>query len=211
MTTTLNSRTFDIETTDHAQGLNVPQRVGGKLWKPMLAMALMGFGVGVVLAALRASSIARGDAASTIASLGHFVPAAMFIGFASVFAAISFAIARILGEFRTGGGAVQEAAGLPVETLRMPSTAKAFIGLMAMATMIILAGVVAHIVIGAQIASGSASVLADSEQWAIWLEGIRRFGVALYLFAIALGLGTIIHVLRFQAIRIRELATGTSR
>lgn len=211
MTTTLNSRTFDIETTDHAQGLNVPQRVGGKLWKPMLAMALMGFGVGVVLAALRASSIARGDAASTIASLGHFVPAAMFIGFASVFAAISFAIARILGEFRTGGGAVQEAAGLPVETLRMPSTAKAFIGLMAMATMIILAGVVAHIVIGAQIASGSASVLADSEQWAILLEGIRRFGVALYLFAIALGLGTIIHVLRFQAIRIRELATGTSR
>jgi len=43
------------------------------------------------------------------------------------------------------------------------------------------------------------------------LEGIRRFGTVLYLFAIALGLGTIIHVLRFQAIRIRELATGTNR
>ena len=49
------------------------------------------------------------------------------------------------------------------------------------------------------------------EQWAIWLEGVRRFGTALYLFAIALGLGTIIHVLRFQAIRIRELATQTNR
>lgn len=207
MTTTLNSRTFDIETTDHALNRNLPQRVGSKLWKPMLVMALMGFAVGIVLAAVRASAIANGDAVSTIVSLQHFVPAAMFIGFASVFAAISFAIARILGEFRTGGGAVQETAGVPVETLKMPPTAKAFIALMAMAMMIILAGVVAHIVVGAQIASGSASALADSEQWAVWLEGIRRFGVALYLFAIALGLGTIIHVLRFQAIRIRELAT----
>ena len=207
MTTTLNSRTFDIETTEHALDRNLPQRVGGKLWKPMLAMALMGFAVGIVLTAVRANAIAQGDSPSTIASLGHFVPAAMFLGFASVFAAISFAIARILGEFRTGGGAVQETAGVPVETLRMPPTAKAFIGLMAMAMMTILAGVVAHIVIGAQVASGSASALADSEQWAIWLEGVRRFGVALYLFAIALGLGTIIHVLRFQAIRIRELAT----
>jgi hypothetical protein len=208
MTTTINSITFDIETTDHALNRNLPQRVGGKLWKPMLVMALMGFAIGVILAAVRAGAIANGDAASTIVSLQHFVPAAMFVGFASVFAAISFAIARILGEFRTGGGAVQESAGVPVETLRMPPTAKAFIGLMAMAMMIILAGVVAHIVIGAQIASGDTAALANSEQWAIWLEGVRRFGVALYLFAIALGLGTIIHVLRFQAIRIRELATG---
>jgi len=211
MTTTLNSRTFDIETTDHAQGPNLPQRVGTKLWKPMLVMALMGFAVGSVLAAIRASAIANGDAVSTIVSLQHFVPAAMFVGFASVFAAISFAIARILGEFRTGGGAVQESAGMPVETLNMPPTAKAFIGLMAMAMMTILAAVVAHIVIGAQVASGNATALADSEQWAIWLEGVRRFGTALYLFAIALGLGTIIHVLRFQAIRIRELATQTNR
>ncbi len=211
MTTTLNSRTFDIETSDHAQGPNLPQQVGARLWRPMLVMALMGFAVGSVLAAVRATSIANGDAASTIVSLGHFVPAAMFVGFASVFAAISFAIARILGEFRSGGGAVQETAGLPVETLRMPPTAKAFIGLMAMAMMTILAAVAAHIVIGAQIASGDTTALANSEQWAIWLEGIRRFGTALYLFAIALGLGTIIHVLRFQAIRIRQLATETNR
>jgi len=83
--------------------------------------------------------------------------------------------------------------------------------LMAMAMMTILAAVVAHIVIGTQIASGSAAALAGSEKWAIWLEGVRRFGTALYLFTIALGLGNIIHVLRFQAIRIRELATETDR
>jgi hypothetical protein len=176
----------------------------------MLAMALMGFAVGTILAAIRAGAIANGDAASTIVSLQHFVPAAMFVGFASVFAAIS-AIARILGELRTGGSAVQESAGVPVETLRVPSPAKAFIGLMVTAMMIILGGVVAHIIIGALIASGDAAVLADAEKWAIWLEGLRRFGVAVYLFAIALGLATIIHVLRFQAIRIRELAGETNR
>jgi len=37
------------------------------------------------------------------------------------------------------------------------------------------------------------------------LEGFRRFGVGLYLLGIALGLGTIIHLLRFQSIRIRQL------
>jgi hypothetical protein len=47
-------------------------------------------------------------------------------------------------------------------------------------------------------------------RWTDVLEGFRRFGVALYLFGIAFGLGTIITVLRFQAGRIRELATDTS-
>mgnify|MGYP001817559109 CR=1 FL=1 len=74
-----------------------------------------------------------------------------------------------------------------------------------MGMMALLGGVIAHIVVGAQIGGGSASALATSEQWAIWLEGIRRFGVAVYLLAIAFGLSTIIHVLRFQSIRVREL------
>ncbi len=44
-------------------------------------------------------------------------------------------------------------------------------------------------------------------RWGDVLEGFRRFGVALYLAGIAFGLGTIITVLRFQAGRIRELAS----
>lgn len=44
-----------------------------------------------------------------------------------------------------------------------------------------------------------------AEQWGIWLEAVRRFGVALYLVAIAFGLASIIRVLRFQAIRVNEL------
>ena len=206
MTATLSPRKdFDVEVSEHNLGLNLPQRVGGRLWLPMLAMAVLGFVAGFGLHVAKASQIASGAEEATIAYLGHFATAVMFIGFASVFAAISFAIARILGEFRSGGGTIQDAAGGQVETIRMPVTAKAFIALMAMGMMIILAGVVGHIVIGSQIAGGDASALASSEQWSIWLEGVRRFGVAVYLFAIALGLGTIVTVLRFQSTRIREL------
>lgn len=204
MASTINPG-FRYEVTDRAQGLNLPQRIGKALWLPMLAMALMAFPIGVILSGVRANEIATGGEADTIAALGHFVPAVNFLGFASVFAAISFAIARILGEFRTGGGKVQEAAGRRVETLKMPITAKLFIGLMAMAMMTLVATVVLHFIVGGVIAGGSASALADSEQWAIALEGVRRFGVATYLLAIAFGLSTIITVLRFQAVRIREL------
>ncbi|MDF1595933.1 MAG: hypothetical protein P1T08_07540 [Acidimicrobiia bacterium] len=205
MTTTLTTTEFRIDITDRALGRNLPQVAGNRLWRPMLVMALMAFPAGVILAVIRSNAIATGSDASTIASLGHFGPAVMFTGFAAVFAAISFAIARILGELRVGGGRLQESTGAQVETLKMPSTARAFIGLMAMSMMILLAAIIAHFVIGARIAGGSASALATSEQWAIWLEGIRRFGVALYLLAIAFGLSTIIHVLRFQSIRVREL------
>lgn len=205
MASTLHPATFRYDVSDRALGLNLPQRIGTALWLPMLVMALMAFPVGVVLAGIRANEVATGGSPDTIAALGHFVTAANFVGFAAVFAAISFAIARILGVFRTGGGKLQEAAGRTVETLKMPWTAKAFLGLMAMAMMTLVGAVVLHIVAGAAIAGDSAYALANSEQWSIWLEGARRFGIATYLLAIAFGLSTIITVLKFQAVRIREL------
>ncbi|MCP3934219.1 MAG: hypothetical protein GY708_02480, partial [Actinomycetia bacterium] len=55
-----------------------------------------------------------------------------------------------------------------------------------------------------------AADIIDSAQFAAIGSGLRRMGVALYLTGIALGLGTIIEVLRFQAIRIREVASSTS-
>lgn len=205
MASTLQPTAFRSTVSDRALGLSLPQRIGTKLWLPMLVMALTAFPVGVILAAIRANEVATGGSPATIAALGHFVTAANFVGFASVFAAISFAIARILGEFRTGGGKVQEATGRVVKTLTLPASGKAFIGLMAMAMMTLVAAVVLHIVVGAAIVGDSTYALAKSEQWAIWLEGARRFGVATYLLAIAFGLSTIITVLRFQAVRIREL------
>lgn len=198
---------FDVEVSARALGPNLPQRLGSALWAPMLAMALMAFPLALVLAIVRASLLAAQPA--TAAALGQYVPAAMFLGFASVFAAISFAIARILGVLRSGGGQVQEAAGRTVQTLRMPATAKAFIVLMMMAMMILLFSVVAHVVlagnIASAVASGDAAGIASARTWATWLEGLRRFGAATYLLSISLGLATIFKVLGFQSVRIREL------
>ena len=202
---------FKVEVTSHALGPNLPQRIGRLLWAPMLAMSLMAFPVGLAIGVVRAGLVADGGDPSMIAALGQFGPAAMFVGFASVFAAISFAIARILGELRVGGGRIQEAAGRAVHTLRMPVTGYAFIGVMAMGMMLILGGVVGHLIVGAGIAGGDGGLLAQSDSWGIWLEAARRLGVVTYLAAIALGLATIVEVLRFQAVRVRELPAEAMR
>ena len=207
MTTTKTRPEFDYVTTDHGLGYNAPQKMGRRLWAPMFVMALMAFPVGLILSWVRAAEIAW-----TLylffqrISPGHLVPAFMFVGFMAVFTAISFAIARILGSFRKGGGEVQEAIGSEVETLKMPVTGKIFMAFMMMGMMVLLISVILHFV-----AAGSVDLanLEQAEDWAVRLEAFRRLGVGLYLFGIAFGLGTIIHVLRFQAIRIRELA-GTS-
>ena len=206
MTTAAITNSFNTEATAAAPDRILPQKVGGRLWAPMLVMALMAFAVGIVLAIVRADAVDTATDPELIAALGHYVPAAMFLGFAAVFAAISFAIARILGEFRVGGGRVQEAAGVKVRTLKMPATAKGFIAFMMMAMMLLIGAVVAHVVVGIQVNNGDIS-LVTSEQWSLWLEAARRFGTALYLFGIGLGLATIIQVLRFQSFRIREVAS----
>jgi hypothetical protein len=205
MTLTTATAHFKVETSPRAPSPNLPHRIGGRLWLPMLAMALMAFPIALLLGFARSAAIADGTDPATVAALGHLGPAFMFIGFASVFAAISFAIARILGVFRVGGGQVQETAGRLVKTLTMPVTAKAFIGLMVVAMMAIVLPVIAHFAIGLAILGGSEDALANSEATFLALEGIRRFGSVLYLLAIAFGLASIIEVLRFQATRIGEL------
>ena len=201
---------FRFEVSDHALGRNLPQRVGSRLWFPMFLMAVMAFPIGLALSAVRSATIADGGDPATIAALGHFVTAANFVGFASVFAAISFAIARILGELRVGGGQFQEATGRRVHTLEMPGTAKAFLGLMAVAMMALLGTVVAHVIVGAQV-TGEGIGLERAEQWAIWLEGVRRAGIAAFLFAISFGLATIVSVVRFQIARLQELPSEAAR
>ena len=203
---------FDVTVSDRGLGMILPQKLGVWLWKPMLAMALMAFPVAFILGALRANLMANGTTiqdAATAAALGQYVPAAMFLGFASAFAAIVFAIARILGTLRTGGGRIQEASGRQVLTLRMPGTAKAMIVLMMMAMMMLLFAVAVHVVLGVVVSdavlTGNQGTIATVESWATWVEGLRRFGAAVYLGSFFLGLATIVRVLRFQAARIREL------
>ncbi len=165
---------------------------------------LMGFAVGVILSWVRAAEIASSSPnGDTIASLGHLVPAFMFIGFLGIFSAISFAVARILGTFRKGGGEIQQATGSRVHTLKMPATAKVFMLSLAMGMMTIAVAVVLHFVAAGSVSDWSVESV---QRWGDVLEGFRRLGVALYLFGITFGLGTIITVLRFQAQRIRQLA-----
>jgi hypothetical protein len=175
----------------------------------MFAMAIMVWPIALILAGFRAAEIGSGSPDPVnVARLGHIVPGVMFIGFLAVFAAISFAIARILGVFRKGGGEVQEAARQSVHTLRMPVTAKLFLGLMMMAMMSIVVAVVLHFVVASAVGTWSEISI---EQWSIVLEAVRRIGVAVYLLAITLGLGTIITVLRFQTSRIRQLSSEATR
>lgn len=202
---TMTHNGFRLERSARSLGRNLPQRAGQVLWLPMLVLALMAFPLALALAWARSAAVSAGEA-EAVAALGHFVPAATFLGFAAVFAAVSFAIANILGQLRDGGGRVQEAAGEDVQTLSMPITAKAFLVGMAMAMMILLGAVIAHVVVGVGILDGDVGLLADAEAWAIGLEAVRRFGVALFLGSILLGLATIATVLRFQTLRLREIA-----
>ena len=202
----LSTASFDTVSSDHSLGYNLPQRIGRALWLPMFLMAAMAFGVGFILGIVRANEVAsESPNAETIAAFQHITAGFMFLGFAAVFAAISFAIARILGAFRQGGGDIQAVAGQGVETLRMPLTAKAFIAVMAMAMMTIVVAVALHFVFAAD-----TSDLEQAEQRFVVLEGVRRVGVGAYLVSIALGLATIVQVLRFQAVRIRQLAEAAT-
>lgn len=203
--TTRTAEGFDVEVSNRGLGYNRPQKMGNRLWAPMFIMAIVAFPVALILSFVRAAVTADASGTADIedaARLGHLVAAFGFIGFLSVFAAISFAIARILGRFRKGGGDVQEATGSRVHTLKMPATARLFMVTMMMGMMTIGVAVVLHFVAAASVGTWS---LESVERWATVLEGFRRMGVALYLFGITFGLGTIINVLRFQSIRIRQL------
>ncbi len=198
------TKSFDTEQSTTQPTLILPQKLGDKLWAPMLAMALMAFTVGFIIHLIKAGVVADGGDAADIARLANYATAVMFIGFASVFSGVSFAIARILGVFRTGGGAIQVGTKNPALTLKMPATGKGFIGLMAMGMMLILGGVIGHFIVGGQV--GGSMSLDDAEVLGIQLEAVRRLGVSFYLLSISLGLATIVTVLRFQSLRIRELA-----
>ncbi|MEX2561917.1 MAG: hypothetical protein WD358_01550 [Nitriliruptoraceae bacterium] len=195
---------FEVVGSDRSLGFNLPQKMGKTLWAPMFAMALMAFIAAVILGFVRADVVnTRPDDAVALLQLRHVTAAVMFIGFTTVLSGIAFAIAKILGTFRDGGGKLQESVLGHVQTLKMPVTAKAMVALMMMGMMAIIIAVIAHFVAAAD--TTSANLASSEQQFAAW-EIVRRIGVSLHLVAIAFGLFTIVHVLRFQAVRIREVA-----
>ena len=200
---------FKVEVSRKALGRNLPQRVGAALWAPMLAMAIMAFPLALTLGAIQSHLVYDHSRAATAAALGQGATAAIFLGFATVYAAVAFAIARILGELRTGGGSVQEVARRAVHTLKMPLTGKIFLGLMMMGMMVLLFTAIAHAVLAGTlytaINNGDAGTITLIQRWATWLGGLQIVGIVTYILSISFGLATIVNVLRFQTVRISEL------
>lgn len=211
--------------TDTPQGRLLPQTLGHYLWLPMAVMGIIlvftAFGMGIARSQLSVDLSEEFTAArqANFATLGQLIPGFMFLGFAMILAGISFAIARILGAFRVGGGIVQDAIGKGIKTPVMPITAWIFLGGMMIAMMLLVFTFVGHIYAATQAydawinattsgIAGNEAALGRAETWGTWLEGARRFGVGLFLLSITFGLATIIKIIRFQTLRIKELAQG---
>jgi hypothetical protein len=172
---------------------------------PSFAMALMGIVGALGIAIVAGVHVHDGGwSIANIEKLRQIGQGVLQAGLAFVFAGITFAIARILGQFRKGGGDIQEAAGRPVETLHRPWTSWVSLGAMMMAMMTVLAAATLHIIYGFDVHNTAASLTLSAKRFAA-LAGVERLGIGIYLTAIAFGLASIIHVLRFQATRIREL------
>jgi hypothetical protein len=88
--------------------------------------------------------------------------------------------------------------------LKRPVTAWVFLGVMMMAMMTVLAAAALHVIWGTDV-HGTLASLNLSEKRYTALIGVERLGIGMYLTAIAFGLASIVHVLRFQARRVREL------
>ena len=205
--TVSNLRDFNVDTYRRSPGYNKIQRVARYMVLPSFAMGLMGIAAGLALGIVGGVHIHDHTyAAGNIERLRQLAQGFEAGGLAFVFAAISFAIARILGVFRKGGGDVQEAAHRAVQVLKRPLTAWVFLGLMMMGMMTVLAAGVLHVVSGFDVDThATTAALHLSAKRYTALAGVERLGIGMYLTAIAFGLASIIHVLRFQAKRIREL------
>ena len=207
--------------TDEPPGLTLPQTIGGRLWAPATVMGLALVATAFALAATRSQmSVDLSEEFTPVRKanlevLGQLIPGFMFLGLGMIFAGISFAIARILGIFRTGGGVVQQGMGKGIKTPVSPLTQVIFLVGMMMAMMILIFTFAVHIYAAVQAhgawinATGpsgpDAAFLGRAETWGTWLEGLRRFAVGLYLASIAFGLATIIKVIGFFTLRMREL------
>ncbi len=174
-------------------------KMARKMWFPMIAMGYMLVIVGLIVSFVWSGKVADGTQQAAQA----WTAGIQFLGEGLLLAGISFLLGSILAALREGGGEVQKSLGLPVRTLKMPVTAKLFVGFMALGLMVAMLQFVLYIV--------AASVTSPQSfaAWAAWLGPLREFSLGLLLAGIVLALVTIGNVLGFQFSRIREIvATG---
>lgn len=173
------------------------------MWAPMLAMGYM-----LVLAGLAASFVWSSNVGtSTGFDAQGWTAGLQFLGEGFLLAGISFLLGSILGSLREGGGEVQEALGLTVKTLKMPTTAKLFVGLMMIGVMLAVAQFVLYLVV--VYGDGGERTLQSFQAWLAWLGPLREVSLGLLLAGIVMALVTIGNVLGFQFDRIKEtIRTG---
>jgi hypothetical protein len=169
-------------------------RVAAAMWKPMLAMGAMAIAAGFAISLVQTNS-----EGSDALSLAAWAQGTLFLGEGFLLSGISFLLGTILGVLRAGGGRVQEASSVTVRTLRMPVTAKLFLGLMMAGLMVEIGQFVAYGVVSAlDVPSTVTTAFA-------WLGPVREFGLGLLLSGIVLALATIAKVLGFQFWRLQQI------
>lgn len=178
--------------------LNI-HRMAQTMWLPMLAMGAMVVAVSLILSLVTATEAAGTEDFLTLTA---WTQGLMFLGETFLLAGISFLLGTILAGLREGGGEVQESLGATVKTLKMPASAKAFVGLMMLGVMVGVLQFILYLV-----ATGSADDPQSFSAWAAWLGPLREAGLGILLSGIVLALYTISKVLGFQFTRIRELIT----
>jgi hypothetical protein len=194
-----SARTGDIETAYGPATVTrtVPEklaihRMAARMWLPMIAMGPMLVAVGLVFAIVQSGETDTG----TFTDLGALVQGTQFLGEGLILAGISFLLGTILSSLRSGGAEVQQALGVSIKTLKMPPSAKAFVGLMAAGVMVAMVQFVGYLVATGQ---------DDPTSWFAWLGPVREFGLGLILSGIVLALYTIGTVLGFQFERLSQI------
>ncbi len=174
-------------------------RVASLIWLPMLAMAAMALYGGLALSIVASGNVATDPQLDT--SQRAWVQGLQFLGEGFALSGISFLLARILGTIRTGGGDVQASLGLAVHTLRMPVTAKVFVGLMMAGLMVEIVQFAGYVYVASLTDAGQIAVAST------WLGPLREAGLGLLLSGIVFALATIARALDFQSARIVQIIT----
>lgn len=171
------------------------------LWAPMLAMGAMAVVAGLIVSLFWSGAAAGGSPTTALAA---WTQGLQFLGEAMLLGGISFLLGSILAGLHAGGGQVQVSLGVPVTTLRMPLTAKLFVGLMVTGMMVSIAQFVSYLWAATQ--TDAVTIAANFA----WLGPFRELGLGLLLAGIVLALATIAKVLAFQYWRIgRIIETGS--
>lgn len=168
------------------------------MWAPMLAMGAM-----LVLVGLVVSLVWVGNVGTRTGSGAQAWTAGLqFLGEGFLLGGISFLLGSILASLREGGGDVQEGLGVTVKTLKMPTTAKVFVGLMMIGVMLAVLQFVLYLVV---VYGETDRTLQSFQAWLAWLGPLRELSLGLLLAGIVMALVTIGNVLGFQFDRIKEI------